>query len=87
MPSALTDLPDVLPDSVHTPARPITFLLWSHEHRMWWRADARGYTPNQDQAGRYSLDEAVHWVVQSAHCGNLSLVTSMVAAPENWSRT
>lgn len=35
------------------------YLIWSNEHRAWWRPDARGYTVHVDRAGRYSRDEAL----------------------------
>lgn len=62
----------------------IFFLLWSNKHQMWWRHDARGYTHDIDEAGRYTQDEAVEHVVQSAFHGQLDKVTCMVAAPDNW---
>ncbi len=34
------------------------FLIWSNQHRMWWRADERGYTDSIEEAGRYPLDAA-----------------------------
>jgi hypothetical protein len=62
----------------------LTYLLWSNKHSAWWRADARGYTYEQDQAGRYSEAEAIRYVVQSAQGGDLAKVTCMVAAPHSW---
>ena len=83
--TALTDLPDILPDSVHTPApSTITFLLWSNSHQEWWAPDARGYTPDRDEAGRYTQAQAVEHVVNSAMGGLLGEVTCMVAVHENW---
>lgn len=65
-------------------ADPVVYLLWSGRHQAWWRPDARGYTTDQANAGRYRRDEAVRHVVTSAQCGVRDQVTSMVAAPENW---
>jgi hypothetical protein len=62
----------------------IVYLLWSNKHGMWWRPDERGYTPNIDEAGRYGEAHAVRCVVRSANHGDLSKVTAMVAAPDNW---
>lgn len=62
----------------------VVYLLWSHKHNAWWNPKARGYTTEQDQAGRYSKAEAIKYVVGSAQCGILDQVTSMVAAPDNW---
>ena len=35
------------------------YLIWSHEHGMWWRAEQRGYSMSVKDAGRYSRDEAI----------------------------
>lgn len=35
------------------------YLIWSNEHRAWWRPNAHGYTVHIEQAGRYTRDEAV----------------------------
>lgn len=34
------------------------FLVWSNEHRSWWRANHMGYTGIIGQAGRYTRNEA-----------------------------
>lgn len=65
----------------------IKYHLWSNKYDMWWRRDGRGYTNNRDEAGLYSLDDAVEYVVRSADCGILAQVTCMVAAPVNWTKS
>lgn len=60
----------------------IVFLLWSNKHSLWWSPDARGYTNDINEAGRYSQAAAVQHVVQSAFHGRVDRVTCMVAAPE-----
>ena len=35
------------------------YLIWSNEHRAWWRQKSQGYTTNIDTAGLYSRDEAL----------------------------
>lgn len=35
------------------------YLVWSNEHRAWWRPNARGYTVHLKSAGRYTRDEAI----------------------------
>ena len=72
--------PVVLP----APPSTVVYLLWSHKHDMWWSPAAAGYTTDMTRAGRYSEREAVRYVVNSAQCGLLAQVTSMVAAPDNW---
>lgn len=67
--------------------REIVYHLWSNKHQMWWRADDRGYSADQAEAGEYTEAEAIERVLRSADCGKLSGVTSMVAAPVNWSRS
>lgn len=34
------------------------YLIWSHEHQLWWRENSRGYTNSIIDAGIYSEDEA-----------------------------
>ncbi len=47
------------------------FLIWSNEHRMWWRADERGYTDSIDEAGRYLYDAAERIVLKASVNGAL----------------
>jgi hypothetical protein len=35
------------------------YLIWSNEHRMWWRPNKAGYTTSLATAGRYSREEAL----------------------------
>ena len=35
-----------------------TYMIWSNEHRAWWRPGRRGYTTLTVSAGRYSAAEA-----------------------------
>lgn len=35
------------------------YLVWSNEHRAWWRPNAQGYTISLEKAGRYTRDEAI----------------------------
>jgi hypothetical protein len=45
-----------------------TFLIWSEEHRAWWRPYARGYTDSIVQAGRYTADRAAQ-IVRDGNIG------------------
>jgi hypothetical protein len=35
------------------------YLIWSHEHGLWWRPHSAGYCVAVDDAGWYSYDEAI----------------------------
>ncbi len=35
------------------------YVIWSNEHRCWWRSNECGYTIHLEQAGRYTRDEAL----------------------------
>lgn len=35
------------------------WLIWSNEHKAWWRENSRGYTMSRNEAGRYSMTEAM----------------------------
>lgn len=41
------------------------YVIWSFEHRRWWRPDSEGYTPDLREAGRYSKAEAGDIVTSS----------------------
>ena len=44
------------------------YLIWSNEHRAWWRPDRCGYTRDVRTAGRYSRQEAIE-TSGTARCG------------------
>lgn len=48
-----------------------TYLIWSNEHRMWWRANHRGYTGSIEEAGRYPHVDATQIVVRASCDGAL----------------
>lgn len=35
------------------------YLVWSNEHRAWWRQGRCGYTRDVRNAGRYSKEDAI----------------------------
>ena len=35
------------------------YLIWSNEHRLWWRPESAGYTRKLAEAGRYTKAEAL----------------------------
>lgn len=46
-------------DEVRAALMPGLYLIWSNEHKAWWRPDSRGYTIDVAQAGRYERDDAI----------------------------
>lgn len=38
------------------------WLIWSLEHRAWWRPNRNGYTRWRDTAGRYTYQQALEIV-------------------------
>lgn len=35
------------------------YLIWSFEHRGWWKPSRHGYTDQRAEAGEYDLEEAL----------------------------
>lgn len=35
-----------------------TYVIWSFEHKRWWRSDRGGYTDFLDEAARFTEDDA-----------------------------
>ncbi len=50
------------------------YVIWSHEHHQWWRPDAMGYTPNLEEAGRYTREEAYKPVLNDVHNNEIAII-------------
>jgi hypothetical protein len=52
------------------------YLVWSNEHRAWWRAGHCGYATGLREAGRYSRDQAIEIcrdaIPTAMHVGTIS---------------
>jgi hypothetical protein len=35
------------------------FIIWSEEHKGYWKPNSMGYTNTIENAGRYDVDEAI----------------------------
>jgi hypothetical protein len=42
------------------------WLIWSIEHKAWWRQNHQGYTPLRSEAGLYSFQAALA-IVENAN--------------------
>jgi hypothetical protein len=60
------------------------YLIWSLEHRAWWRANSHGYVKKREQAGEYTLSEAIG-IVTSANirCGDVPM-EAMIPSDNNY---
>lgn len=56
------------------------YLIWSTEHRAWWKPFRNGYTTRTDKAGQYSLIEAMA-ILEDANRHSKVVEEIMVEAP------
>jgi len=64
-----------------SPAPTAEFLIWSNEHRAWWRPNSAGYTLSLGGAGRYGREEAEEICAGAGNGPNGRPNEVMVAAP------
>jgi hypothetical protein len=58
------------------------WLVWSNEHRRWWRPNHRGYTTRQAEAGRYPYTEALDICDGAGLMGDGTPAEIMTPSPE-----
>lgn len=61
------------------------WLIYSHEHKAWWRANRCGYTQRMDEAGRYTEEQAadICWIANRYRSSVEQMPNEvMVPAPE-----
>ena len=46
------------PKPMNEQTQPALWLIWSNEHRGWWKPNQAGYTKNRIAAGRYKFELA-----------------------------
>jgi hypothetical protein len=56
------------------------FLIWSNEHRGWWKPNRHGYTTLTHCAGQFSLEDATE-IVTNANRYSEKIEDLMVPAP------
>jgi len=56
------------------------YLIWSNEHRGWWKPTRHGYTTRTDKAGQFDRAEAAE-IVDKANLHSLHDHEFMVEAP------
>ena len=45
------------------------YLIWTHEHGMWWKPNSLGYTDKVEEAGRYHFGEVALIVINHIPAG------------------
>jgi hypothetical protein len=50
----------------------VVWIIWSVEHRAWWRENRHGYTKIIENAGVYSFKEAMEIVMDANMCGKIN---------------
>lgn len=63
---------------------PDRWLIWSNEHKQWWRSNSHGYCSFKKDAGRYTYKEACE-IVAGANGGLTShpFETMVLDTPSN----
>lgn len=64
------------------PGKNLTYVLWSNEHQMWHKPGGWGYTPEINEAARFTEGQALDVIVKSAHSGLVAKAEVMIVAPE-----
>lgn len=62
------------------------FLIWSNEHRMWWRGGHVGYTDSIEEAGRYERSDAEEIVAAATLDGVLTVRRTDPVTGEEYSQ-
>lgn len=58
------------------------FLIWSFDHNQWWRPNGRGYTCNQSEAGRYTLEDLKKQNLDAFEVGDIPRGDVLIAIKE-----
>lgn len=64
------------------------YLIWSNEHRGWWRPNSMGYTTGLRNAGHYTRDNALRIcreaIYTAGHIGMISEIPVRLADVEEF---
>lgn len=52
------------------------WVVWSFEHQGWWRPKAEGYTPDLEEAGKFSRVEAGLYATMDITGGDVAISLS-----------
>lgn len=67
------------------PSIPDRYLIWSNEHRAWWKPHSNGYTTLTHLAGQFTEMEARKIIREANVIGNLIVINEvMVLAPPHF---
>jgi hypothetical protein len=56
------------------------FVIWSFEHKRWWRPNSQGYTELLHEAGRYGSEEAGEIVTDSVFLDEVAILNRIANA-------
>jgi len=56
------------------------YLIWSFEHKSWWRGDEWGYTQDVSLAGRFTVERAS----DICHAANVTSICRMKGKEEGF---
>ncbi len=52
----------------------MNYVIWSHEHHMWWKPNSMGYTPDLAEAGIYTREQAYIPVLNDVHNNEIAIL-------------
>lgn len=59
------------------------YIIWSFEHKAWWRSGRQGYTEDVMEAGKYTFAEAEEICISASYSGEIQEAMVPLQAREN----
>jgi hypothetical protein len=60
----------------------VKWLIWSNEHRGWWKPNRCGYCKRRDEAGRYGFEEAKQIVTDANYAPECAVIPDDTMIPD-----